>query len=42
MNRPYLGAAEEQKGEEGPVGIGCIFEFHVPDLRYIAFLVVFL
>ena len=32
-------AAEEEKGREGSVGRGCIFEFHIPDVRYIAFFV---
>ena len=24
-------------GRKGPVGIGCIFEFHIPDLRYMVY-----
>ena len=32
-------AAEEEKEREGSVGMGCIFEFHVPDLRYITFFI---
>ena len=41
-DRSYLGAAEEEKEREGSVGMGCIFELHIPDLRYIAFSVIFL
>ena len=40
MNRPYLRAAKEEKEKEGPVGMGFIFEFHILDLRYIAFFVI--
>ena len=31
---PYLGAAEEERKREGPVGMGCIFELNIPELRY--------
>ena len=28
-------------GRKGPVGMDCIFEFHIPDLRYMACFVIF-
>ena len=43
MTRRYLGATEERKEREEPVGMGCTFKFHIPGLRYnIAFSVIFL
>ena len=41
MSRPYLGAAEEEERKES-VEMGCIYEFHIPHLRYIPNFVIFL
>ena len=41
VNRPYLGALEGGKKKAGPVRMGCIYKFHLPDLRYVAFFVIF-
>ena len=30
MNRPYLGAAKEEKERDGAVGMSCIFQLDVP------------
>ena len=36
VNRSYMEVAKEEEEREGPVGMGCIFEYHITDLQYIA------